>query len=356
MKSMVKIVFASLSFLIMSCNAVEDILRQKEIFRPAFGYSKIIDYRPNYGGSSFKKNNIPNLFEALYYASPTLSHADFPDKPAIGDDYTPQKKRENALIRNHLTGVGLQAEQDALTMIRQLDDPNALVTEEHWDRMSALGYAVATGRAKIVEAMLARGIDKKLLNERMGSGRTPLSLAVWRLSGHRSADSIKIITMLVHAGANPHIASRWDGTPLKMLQKMIDRKKENIRANEQSIQSDYALINKMKDDDIRTRLGYASFSPQVAAQKHKQAVEQWIADDQQELAEYEKIKTLFTSSIPDRSPASASSGPATGTTHSSKPVKSEIQKKLRALQKSITTLKAKLQKLTKDLETLKKNL
>jgi len=343
------------------CFAVEKILETKEIFRPAEGYMKIIDYKPSYGGNKYQKNSIPNLFEALYFASPTLGHTDFPDSPAAGPDYTPQKKRENRIIRDHLASVGLQAEQDALNMIRQLDDPDKLVTEEHWDRMSALGYAVATQRVKIVEAMLSRGIDKKLLNQRMGSGRTPLSLAVWRLSGPIWQDSEKIITMLVDAGADSNVASRWDGTPAEMIREKIKKLKDEenevdrLIKNKQKIKENLMALRSRDADPYRDLPFEASF------QKHTGNTLRRLEDIKEQIQKYKRIRDIFKSAsqpdvVPSSPKATHSPKPTAKPTPSIKPVKSALQKSLNHLHKQLAQLKNKLEKLSRDLQTIKRKL
>lgn len=330
------------------CYAVEDVLKTKEIFRPGTGYFKIIDYKPLYGGNTYRKNSIHNLFEALYFASPTLGHTDFPASPAIGS-YTPQKKHENKIIREHLTSVGLQAEQDALNMIRQLDDPTRLVTEEHWDRMSALGYAVGTQRVKIVEAMLHRGIDKKLLNQRMGNGRTPLSLAVWRLSGPIWEDSKKIIAMLVDAGADPNVSSQWDGKPIDVIQKKIKDLRDDKKESE-------GLLNdkqKMKDNLVNSRSysqdPYQSLEFDASLQKHMGNIKSSLEHTKGQIQKYREIEKIFKNAEPFTPSSPKPTTPAT-------PVKSILQKSLSKLHKQLAGLRKKLEKLSNALQVLKSKL
>lgn len=352
MKMILLKLFLIFSLVINFCYAVEDILKTKEIFRPGMGNSKIIDYKPLYGGNTYLKNSIPNLFEALYFASPTLGHTDFPASPAEGS-YTPQKKHENKIIREHLTSVGLRAEQDALNMIRQLDDPTRLVTEEHWDRMSALGYAVAIQRAKIVEAMLNRGIDKTLLNKRMGNGRTPLSLAVWRLSGPIWEDSKKIIAMLVDTGADPNVSSQWDGKPIDVIQKKIKELRNEKKESENLLNDKQKMNDNLVNRRSYNQDPYQSLEFDASLQKHMGNIKSSLEHTAQQILKYREIEEIFKNAEPF---TPLSPKPSPKPTTPAKPVKSILQKSLSKLHKQLAGLRKKLEKLSKDLQALKSKL
>ena len=143
-------------------------------------------------------NSIPNLFEAMYFATPTLGHSDFPLKV---DSAVEQE--ENQIIRKHLESVYLQAERDALNMIHKMDASENLAEIKHSNQQTALEYAIMHELDKLVQAMLERKIDANLLNKQGYEGVTPLSHAVWRKNE-------KIVKMLVEAGADEDEAVRED--------------------------------------------------------------------------------------------------------------------------------------------------
>ena len=312
---------------------VEDLLKDKKMYRPAHGWVKIIDYKPNYsGGKSYKLNNIPDLFEAMYYVTPTLGHSDFPDN----ESYTPQKKAENKTIRDHFKTVYLQAEQDALAMIRKFDNPNDFVQIEHWDRLSALAYAVVLEQNKLVEAMLDRGINKGLLNKNEGEVRTPLGLATWR-------ENEAIIKMLVDAGADPTIKCKYDGTPIAVILGKIRDIKQSRKQDEEVLRNNLTMIKHYNDVIGRSK-------EKISLEDYKVRFQERYEQKLEPLNKYKQILAIFKSA--DQTGGGLSMPKPVSPKNSEK---SALQKSLSTLQKQLEQLKNKLQTLAAELTILKKN-